>query len=378
MRLCYIGPAASVTLRRWVEWFTARGHDATVITVEPAEPKAAGAFRQIDVGSRLGPRKLGRILSAARAVLAVRRLNPDVVHAHYLRGLAWGLLLHQRVPYVATPWGSDVLEEQQAFREWYCRPLTRRLIGGADLVTVHSEYMREQIRRLHPSAGPVVRIGRGVNLRRFRPGLDVGALRARWEIGEDARVIFSPRLAKPFYNHDVIMKALPSVQKQFPKAMLIMTEHWADPAYIEDLRRLAARLGVLDQIRFVGDLPYSDMPLWYNLADVVVMMPLSDGMPNSLLEAMACGTVPILARLPQYAEVVQDGVTGRLVEREERDLAEAIVGVLDDSALKADMEARNLAYVSEMGDQDREMSRMEDWYHKLASHSHIRGGEEHA
>ena len=71
-------------------------------------------------------------------------------------------------------------------------------------------------------------------------------------------------------------------------------------------------------------------------------------------------------------------MTGRLVEREERDLAEAIVGVLDDSALKADMEARNLAYVSEMGDQDREMSRMEDWYHKLASHSHIRGGEEHA
>src|SRR6266705_2702241 len=90
LRLCFVGPATSVTTRRWVEWFAARGHETTVITVEPAD---APSFCQIDVCASTGPRKLGRLLSAIRMVRMIRRLQPDAVHVHYARGLAWGLLL---------------------------------------------------------------------------------------------------------------------------------------------------------------------------------------------------------------------------------------------------------------------------------------------
>src|SRR5207248_2318499 len=116
LRLCYVGPAASVTMRRWVQWFAARGHDTSIITVEPAELADIQQLRQIHVGMPRWPRKLGRLVSACRLALTVRRLNPDVVHVHYLRGLAWGMLLARVHPCVVTPWGSDVLEEQGAFR----------------------------------------------------------------------------------------------------------------------------------------------------------------------------------------------------------------------------------------------------------------------
>jgi glycosyltransferase involved in cell wall biosynthesis len=56
------------------------------------------------------------------------------------------------------------------------------------------------------------------------------------------------------------------------------------------------------------------MPFYLNLADIMVSIPPSDGMPQSLYEAMACGTYPILGNLAQYQEMVQDGINGRLVK----------------------------------------------------------------
>ncbi len=368
LRLCFVGPAASVTLRRWVDWFAARGHEATVLTVEPAE-HAPERFRQIDVSLPSWPRKFGRLVSALRVALAVRGLDPDVLHIHYLRGLAWGLPLMGFHPCVVTPWGSDVLEEQGAFREWYSRRLTHQVLGRADLVTVHSAYMEGRVRSLFPDVRLLARIGWGVDLKLFRPGLDVGQLRRRWGITEDRRVILSPRLAQPFYNHDRIIGALPGVLKKVPGAVLIVTEQFADREYVAGLHQLVSDLGVSDSVKFVGSIPYADMPLWLNLAEAVVMVPGSDGMPNTLLEAMACGAVPLLNRLPQYAEIVAHGVNGFFVDPSGGELEEALIGVLSDAGLRERIARTNRATVHEVADQEQEMSCLEGWYFRLAEGS---------
>ena len=366
LRLCFVGPARAVPLQRWVEWFAARGHDVTVITVEPDTSREAPAFRQVDVSAPRGLGKLGRILSAARMAAAVRRLRPDLIHAHYIRGLAWGLPLAGGFPCVATPWGSDVLEEQGAFREWYSRSLTRAVLRRADTVTVPSAYLETRVRLLAPSGTPIVRIGWGVNLTRFRPGLEVGSLRRQWDIGEGRRVIFSPRLAQSFYNHERVIRALPAVRAKVDKALLVVGGHSAEPGYVEGLKRLASDLGVADHVRFLGVVPDSEMPQWFNLAEAVVMVPPSDGLPLTLLEAMACGAVPVLNRLPQYAELVRHGTNGFLVDPEQGDLAGTLIEALTATGITDGMAKRNRALVEDVADQDREMERMERYYRELA------------
>ena len=366
LHICYVGPAASITLRRWVKWFGARGHDVTVITVEPAE-LSLQAFRQINVNMPRWPHTIGRLLSAVRMAIAVRRLKPDVVHFHYLRGLAWGGPLTGYHPCVVTPWGSDVLEEQGAFRDWYSRKLTCRVLERADLVTVHSAYMEQRVRGLLPDTAPMARIGRGVNLEVFRPGWDVRPLRQRWHIGEDCRVIFSPRLAQPFYYHERVIRAIPAVSEKYSAVLLVIAEQFADPAYVADLRRLAKDLGVADRVKFVGAIPYHEMPLWLNLSEAVVMMPRSDGMPNTLLEAMACGTVPVLTRLPQYAELIKHGVNGFLVDPDEGDLAGPLISVLSNVGLREHISQQNRDTITREADQNREMSKMENWYEQLVA-----------
>ncbi|MFM8552513.1 MAG: glycosyltransferase family 4 protein [Nitrospiraceae bacterium] len=367
LRLAYIGPARSITTRRWAEWFVRRGHEVTMLTVEPTDESLPQGFRQIDLGAGRGPRKLGRLCSVARLAVQLRRLRPDVVHIHYARGLAWGQLIAGVSPCVVTVWGSDVLEEQGAFKEWYSRILTGSLLRKADLVTVHSAYMADRVRPLLRRDSVTARIGWGVDVARFRPGLDGGALRDRWRIPEDRRVIFSPRIAQPAYNLDRIICAFPLVRERVPQALLVLAELMPDQAYADDLHRLAADLGVGEHVRFVGAIPYRDMPAWLNVAEVSVMVPRSDGMPNSLWEAMACGTVPVLNRLPQYAELIRDGDNGFFTGLESDALAETLVRALADPAARERMARRNRDIVLELGNQDREMDRMEQWYATLAA-----------
>ena len=363
LRLAFVGPAESITMRRWVEWFTARGHETTVVTVEPAQDPA---FRQIDLSLPWLPRKLGRLIAATRVTGAIQGLRPDVVHVHYARGLAWGLAWRPVHPYVVTVWGSDILEEQGAFRDWPGRALTPRVLAGADMVTTHSAYLEGKARSLLPGEPHFERVGWGVDLQQFRPGLDVASLRRRWRIDENRQVIFSPRLAQPFYRHERVIDALSAVSEKVGDAVLVISEHCADPSYLENLRNRVTALKLDDKVRFVGSIPHVEMPLWLNLADAVVMVPRSDGMPNTLLEAMACGAVPVLTRLPQYSELVRHGVNGLLVDPE-GDLAGALVQVLSDRFLRKDMAARNRQRVSQAADQQVEMARMEQLYVELSS-----------
>lgn len=367
LRLCYVGPAASVTLRRWVEWFAARGHEATIVTVEPVGSAELQGVHQIDVGCPRGPRKIGRLVSALRMARVVSGLRADVVHVHYLRGLAWGLLCTRTRPWVLTPWGSDVLEEQGAFREWYSERLTKALLRRADLITVHSAYMERRLHALIGQSRSVCRIGWGVDLARFRPGLEVESLKRRWGIASHRPVVLSPRIAKPFYRHELVIRALPALRGEAPDVLLLITEHEADEAYLHSLKRLARDLGVEEQVRFIGAIAYEEMPRWYNLADVVVMTPRSDGLPNSLLETMACGTVPVLARMEQYDGLVRHGVNGLLVDADPSAIAEALATAIADEGLRRRIGEANQSVVKERGDQDQEMAKMEAWYHRLAA-----------
>jgi glycosyltransferase involved in cell wall biosynthesis len=363
LRLCFIGPANNVTFRRWAEWFTARGHETTVLTVEPTQE--VHHFRQIDLSCNYGGRKVGRLVSAVRLASVIRRLCPDVVHAHYLRGLAWGVSLIRFCPIVVTPWGSDVLEEQGAFKEWYSSALTKKVFASANIVAVHSNYMEGRIRTLLPIGVRVVRVGWGINLQAFRSGLDVETLRQRWNIGWDQPIIFSPRLAQPFYRHDLVIRAFSFIQKESPRVVLVISEQFPDVEYLCQLRALVSDLNLDDHVRFIGAIPYPDMPLWMNLAHIMIMVPQSDGMPNTLWEAMACGALPVLNRLPQYAEVIEDGINGLLVEPEPADIAKVILRALASPELKTKAELRNRELVQTMADQDQEMARMEGWYESL-------------
>jgi len=87
-------------------------------------------------------------------------------------------------------------------------------------------------------------------------------------------------------------------------------------------------------VRLLGDRP--DVPLVLSAMDLFVLPSIAEGMSNTVLEAMATGLPVIATRVGGNPELVEDGVTGRLVAPQEpRGLTEAIAGYLEDSHLRA-------------------------------------------
>ncbi len=292
LRIAYLADARSIHTRRWLQFFVDRGHDIHLlarvgdalhadldprIIVHGYEPFGRGRWPL--VSSLQGRRALSRLLDV---------VQPAIVHAHYLTRYGWQARLSGFHPYVVTLWGSDLFVTPRGSRR--ARIWGRAALRGADLVTVMSDHMADAAIALGAHREVIRQIQFGVDTARFRPGPSSEALRSRLQL-EGRRVAFSPRAIAPLYRPDVVVRAL----KQLPDDVVVVaSERNADRNTLLAIRSLADDLGIADRIRFISDIAESELPEMYRLASVVVSVPDTDGLPVSVLEAMASG-VPVVA-----------------------------------------------------------------------------------
>lgn len=108
--------------------------------------------------------------------------------------------------------------------------------------------------------------------------------------------------------------------------------------------QLAADLGLAERVRFLGNVPHRDIPLWIRAADLFVLNSEYEGLSHTLLEVQALGTPMIASGVCGNPEVVEHEVNGLLVDpRDPADLARAGRRILDDPALGRRFVAASLA-----------------------------------
>lgn len=111
-----------------------------------------------------------------------------------------------------------------------------------------------------------------------------------------------------------------------------------------DWTRLAAELGLSERVRFLGNVPHGDIPLWIRAADLFVLNSEYEGLSHTLLEAQALGTPIIASGVCGNPEVIEHDVHGLLVDpRDPADLARAGRRLLEDPTLGARFVAAGLA-----------------------------------
>jgi glycosyltransferase involved in cell wall biosynthesis len=107
----------------------------------------------------------------------------------------------------------------------------------------------------------------------------------------------------------LVLKAAPHILKRFPKARFIVV---GDGPYREELTSLARQLRIESSVSFLGR--RDDMPGVYRSLDVFVLPSLNEGMPMTLLEAMAAGVPAIATRVGAVPSIIDHQETGVLVE----------------------------------------------------------------
>jgi glycosyltransferase involved in cell wall biosynthesis len=362
LRLCFVADLRSSHTVRWVSYFARKGH--AVLVLSPTAVQIPGvSVRRIFRTPTLP--KLVQLLNVIPVLRALASFRPHVLHAHYARIYGWLAALAFFRPFVVTVWGGDILQDQGAFSDFLGRTLTPFTLRRADLVTAHSRFLRERVIELGTRSSSVEIVGcPGVDRGRFRPGIDTEALRSELRLG-GGPVVFCPRIIDPLYNTETVVRAIPEVAREVPGVRFIFSEHMGSRSHILAMKCLAEGLGVGTEAVFVDSIPHELMPLYFNLARALVSIPDSDGMPQSLLEAMACGTVPVVAALPQYDGVVEDGVNALTVNRKDpHSVALAVIRVLKDDGTRARLSREAEATRAEGMDYEVEMARMEKLYFK--------------
>lgn len=361
MRICIIANPNSIHTHRWVRYFAGRGHEVHLIGPNPPEVAAPNGIVFHDLTRITNRRKFRFVVWSTALRRLLRTLRPDVLHAHQVTGAGWlgaGSGYH---PFFVTSWGSDLLVSARR------SPTQRRLAGlvlrRADYVTCVSEPLAQAALELGADPQRLEVAYWGVDTEVFHPPPAPPNL-------PPAPLVLSIRAVRPLYNPLAIAQAIPLVLAQAPEARFVIRTYSFDSGVLTDFRRLVEAAGASVAVEYIGDLPddhaIADL---YRQAAVVVSVPSSDGTPQSVLEAMACGAVPVVSDLPSLRQWVQHEREALLVPVGDADaLAAAISRLLADPGLRQRMAAAGLETIRQRADSAVWMAHNEEIYRKLAGH----------
>ena len=367
LRILHIGNGNAFKIKAVVDAFVQRGHDIHMVAIPPADGHWEGlTWHRLPESSLPGQAKVvARILQLRRLT---RRLKPDIVHAHNAWGPGWYGASAGIHPFVLHAYGGDVLPEQYAGRPAFQRALTSWTCRIADRIVVTGEHMIGAAARMGVPRRRLMLLPRGVDLDNYRPGLDASGLRQRLHIDAAAPVVLSPRyqVDESLYNLDLVVDAFARVRACSPNAVCVQLYDPARETGRARLESLSRSRGLAGAYRLVPAVDNGDMPLFYNLADVVVSVPSSDGFPVTILEASACAAPLVVSDLAYCAEWFENGRNGVVVPVGNAGaIADAVTSLMGDPERRKQMGAAARRLVEKRANYRRCMDDLEHEYREL-------------
>jgi glycosyltransferase involved in cell wall biosynthesis len=356
-------------------YFIDRGNEVHVITPQPAEVPGAyvheipiSAFYDIPTCSLYRVRGIGYILNLLRQRMLVnqmtsitKRINPEIVDAHYLTFYGYYASRLGFHPLVITIWGSDVLIDLERYGEKRA-DLMKKALRKADLILCFGEKTREKVIKLGIEPGKVKAAPVGVDTQRLYPREKDGELMKELRT-TDLLTVFSMRNFEPLYNVETLIKAIPSVLSHVPGTRFIIAGDGSQREYLEEL---AKSLGIREKVSFVGWIPHDQLPKYLVSADIYVSTSLSDGASISLIEAMACGLAVVTTDAGDAGKWIRDGENGFVVPvKNPGRLTQRIVDLLKNEGLRKRAGEVNRELVEEKASYQTEMGRVARLYEEL-------------
>lgn len=364
MRICYLADASSVHTRKWTGHFVEKRHDVHVISFEDAKIEGVTVHvLKLPVLIRNATFPL-KVASIYRIKTLIKKMEPDILHAHYVTNYGLFGALCNFNPFVITAWGSDILiVPESRLISAIKRYIATYTLKKADSVTCDAEHMKETMKRLGVPEEKIKLIYFGIDTRRFSPGQKSEKLKVRLGVYNSPTII-TLRNLRPVYDVESLIKSVPLVLKEIPESKFIIAGKGPEE---ERLKELAKSLGVSDSVKFIGFIPNDELPEYLNSMDVYVSTSLSDaGIAASTAEAMSCGLPVIVTDVADNKEWVEDGITGFVVPtKDPKLLAEKIIYLLQNENVRKKFGKISRKIIEERNNYHKEMGKMEKIYKEL-------------
>lgn len=311
---------------------------------------------------RLAPLSLPR--SARRYRRVVQAIQPDVVHA--LRIPFEGILAlatPQDLPLAVSIWGNDLTLHAPAtpqISRW-----TRAVLQRAD--GLHADAARDlQLARawgfaqerpslLIPTSG-------GIDLQRMLDGLQPLPDELEARIPPHERMVINPRGVRAYTCTAAFFQSIPLVLQQHPGTVFVCPAMQGE----REAENWKRRLNLDERVVLLPPLPQTQLWGLFARSAVSVSVTTHDGTPNTLLEAMACGSFPVAGDLESLREWITPGVNGLLVEGTKADsIAAAVAQALSSPPLLRQAAEFNRRLIAERAEVRQMRLHLKEFYERV-------------
>jgi len=312
------------------EHLAKRGHEIHVITSHDDElpnfDKENGFYIHRIAWPKI--RIIGVLSFWLKIFLKIRTIKPDIVQVQALSIGIPAILTKKilKIPYIVWGRGDDVYLPGR-----FIRITSKPILQNANAVLALTEDMREKMAKV--TDREIFVVPNGINLNQFTE-------RSLTIVKENGvkKILFIGRL-HPVKGVKYLIRAMERVLKEIPEAKLILV---GDGKEREMLETLSKQLSINNSVQFVGIVPHEKVHTFLQQADVFVLPSISEGFPNVILEAMACGLPVIATRVGGIPDIIIDGTNGYLVEvKDAHAIAERILLLLQNEILKKEISANN-------------------------------------
>jgi len=349
MNILFLASATAIHTTRWVNEMARRRHEVHLVSLQPiCDP----LDERVHFHSPPFPPNIGYYANFPWVRRLVKKIQPDIVNAHYASGYGTLARLVDFHPTILSIWGSDVFDFP-CEAGWKER-LLRKNLEAADQVASTSRVMKHQAETLFFPAKEIAITPFGVDCSVFRP---------QPKPPEDILRIGTVKTLHPKYGISLLIEAFAIAKgKGIRPAELVLV---GDGMQRIELEELAVKLKIRDSVRFIGPVPHAEVPNWLNSFHIYAALSVldSESFGVSVIEASACGLPVVVSDAGGLPEVVQDGETGFIVPRRDaRAAAEKIMLLASDIDLRERMGRRGREYIYNNFEWSENADRMERLY----------------
>lgn len=343
-----------------VNGMRAQGHRAALVAHPDGElrMRAAEGLELIPIA----PRTEMDLSAAWRLSRVLKRLTPDIIHAHDPHGIAMAALAlslgaPRPAPALVASRRVDFHLKTNSFSRWKYRQV--------DCFIAASEAIRRMLVDDGVTADRTVTVHEGIDVDHVIAAPLVNVHEAFW-LPHDAPVVGNVAALVPHKGQRHLIEAVHLVVREIPDARCVIL---GEGELREPLERQVRDYHLEKHVLLAGF--RTDVLGCMKAFDLFVMSSVTEGLGTSVLDAMACGRAVVATRAGGIPEMVEDGVNGLLVPvRDHAAMADAIVRLLKDAPLRKRLGEAGLARVRARFTVERMVAETVSVYARAAGRPH--------
>jgi glycosyltransferase involved in cell wall biosynthesis len=292
----------------------------------------------------------------------LKQFQPDVIHCHKKNAHLMGFLSRgiQKPPVIVRSC-YDSEGPQHDFRSWLLYKF-----GTEGLVVINEKSKQTAFARNILSSDTVRAIEPGIDLDRFSPQRKISADQHSFGLKPDAFVVGVVSRIRDSRRLDITLKVIHKLAKAHPQLQLLLVGRGREGAVETVVEKPAREMDILDRIVMAGYCDGDRLVAAYRAMDVLVYAsPGSDKSCRTVREAMAAGIPVIAPAIGFLPELIEDHVTGRLMDVTGENLAKILEELIRDDVKLHEMGRRSIKTAILRFSPMLQAEKTLNFYHKL-------------